>query len=151
LPDHVNGPTNVGAPIASGGYRTMEMVVAFVFFVVAGRDRDRCHAHAADAVLKEQHPLCCSCVERRFMIGRLALNARGGGMRRNYRATHARIYAKPQALWITWSIISTTQRYMHLSPAAIEGAIRLLESGKSVATSVATDRPRLLTRFARRL
>ena len=31
---------------------------------------------------------------------------------------------------------TTTQRYMHLSPAAIEGAIRLLEAG-SVAPSVA--------------
>jgi len=26
--------------------------------------------------------------------------------------------------------LSTTQRYMHLSPAAIEGAIRLLDQGK---------------------
>ncbi len=28
--------------------------------------------------------------------------------------------------------LSTTQRYMHLSPAAIEGAIRLLDQGKPV-------------------
>ena len=30
--------------------------------------------------------------------------------------------------------LSTTQRYMHLSPAAIEGAIRLLDQGKTVST-----------------
>ena len=34
--------------------------------------------------------------------------------------------------------LTTTQRYMHLSPAAIESAIRLLDSRESVATSVAT-------------
>jgi hypothetical protein len=33
--------------------------------------------------------------------------------------------------------LSTTQRYMHLSPAALEGAIRLLDLPR-VATSVAT-------------
>ena len=27
--------------------------------------------------------------------------------------------------------LATTQRYMHLSPAAIEGAIRLLDQGRS--------------------
>lgn len=31
--------------------------------------------------------------------------------------------------------ITTTQRYMHLSPAAIETAIRLLERDNSVATA----------------
>ncbi|HEV3056983.1 MAG TPA: tyrosine-type recombinase/integrase, partial [Vicinamibacterales bacterium] len=31
--------------------------------------------------------------------------------------------------------ITTTQRYMHLSPAAIDSAIRLLERGNSVATA----------------
>ena len=30
--------------------------------------------------------------------------------------------------------LSTTQRYMHLSPAAIEGAIRLLDQGKPVSS-----------------
>jgi integrase len=35
------------------------------------------------------------------------------------------------------SDLSTTQRYMHLSPAAVEAAIRLLD-GPGVATSVAT-------------
>jgi site-specific recombinase XerD len=34
--------------------------------------------------------------------------------------------------------ITTTQRYMHLSPAAIDSAIRLLEPGYSVATASAT-------------
>ena len=36
------------------------------------------------------------------------------------------------------SDLATTQRYMHLSPAAVEGAIRLLDSPGNVATSVAT-------------
>jgi len=31
--------------------------------------------------------------------------------------------------------LTTTQRYMHLSPAAIESAIRLLDRGNSVATA----------------
>jgi integrase len=34
--------------------------------------------------------------------------------------------------------LSTTQRYMHLSSAAVDGAIRLLEQRETVATSVAT-------------
>jgi integrase len=34
--------------------------------------------------------------------------------------------------------LSTTQRYMHLSPAAVESAIRLLDGQRPVATSVAT-------------
>lgn len=33
--------------------------------------------------------------------------------------------------------LSTTQRYMHLSPAAVESAIRLLDGTARVATSVA--------------
>jgi integrase len=36
--------------------------------------------------------------------------------------------------------LSTTQRYMHLSPAAIESAIRLLDRGNSVATTTAAER-----------
>jgi len=32
--------------------------------------------------------------------------------------------------------LSTTQRYMHLSPAAIEGAIRLLDQGRPISESV---------------
>jgi site-specific recombinase XerD len=32
--------------------------------------------------------------------------------------------------------LSTTQRYMHLSPAAINGAIRLLDSGRSISKPV---------------
>lgn len=32
--------------------------------------------------------------------------------------------------------LSTTQRYMHLSPAAIDAAIRLLETGTKVAAAV---------------
>ncbi|HEV3063318.1 MAG TPA: hypothetical protein VGY48_34050, partial [Vicinamibacterales bacterium] len=35
------------------------------------------------------------------------------------------------------SDLTTTQRYMHLSPAAVEGAIRLLDGQRPVATSVA--------------
>lgn len=35
--------------------------------------------------------------------------------------------------------ITTTQRYMHLSPAAIENAIRLLERGNIVATASAVS------------
>ena len=35
--------------------------------------------------------------------------------------------------------LGTTQRYMHLSPAAIEGAIRLLDRGNSVATTSAAS------------
>ena len=36
--------------------------------------------------------------------------------------------------------LGTTQRYMHLSPAAIEGAIRLLDQpiGNIVATAIAS-------------
>ena len=33
--------------------------------------------------------------------------------------------------------LSTTQRYMHLSPAAVESAIRLLDGPTAMATSVA--------------
>ena len=32
--------------------------------------------------------------------------------------------------------LSTTQRYMHLSPAALEGAIRLLDQGRPISESV---------------
>jgi site-specific recombinase XerD len=32
--------------------------------------------------------------------------------------------------------LATTQRYMHLSPAAIEGAIRLLDASRTAAGSV---------------
>ena len=32
--------------------------------------------------------------------------------------------------------LSTTQRYMHLSPAAIEGAIRLLDQGRTISNTV---------------
>ncbi|HYJ95607.1 MAG TPA: tyrosine-type recombinase/integrase, partial [Vicinamibacterales bacterium] len=32
--------------------------------------------------------------------------------------------------------LSTTQRYMHLSPAAIEGAVRLLDQGRPISESV---------------
>ena len=32
--------------------------------------------------------------------------------------------------------LSTTQRYMHLSPAALDAAIRLLETGTEVAAAV---------------
>ncbi|MCI0657648.1 MAG: tyrosine-type recombinase/integrase [Acidobacteria bacterium] len=32
------------------------------------------------------------------------------------------------------SNLSTTQRYMHLSPAAVEGAVRLLEQPSPVST-----------------
>ena len=35
--------------------------------------------------------------------------------------------------------LSTTQRYMHLSPAALDAAIRLLESGEEV-TSAAVEK-----------
>ena len=40
--------------------------------------------------------------------------------------------------------LTTTQRYMHLSPAAIEGAIRLLEM-RGPDKSGRHDRPELLT------
>lgn len=36
--------------------------------------------------------------------------------------------------------LSTTQRYMHLSPAAIDAAIRLLETGAEVAAAVERKR-----------
>ena len=43
--------------------------------------------------------------------------------------------------------LATTQRYMHLSPAAIEGAIRLLETPGSPPAVVATLWQRTLSRM----
>ncbi|MEM7287879.1 MAG: UbiX family flavin prenyltransferase [Actinomycetota bacterium] len=80
LADHVHGSRDIGAPIASGSFRTEGMIVApcsiKTLSAVATSFSSDLVARAADVTLKERRPLVLMVRETPFHLGHLRLMER---------------------------------------------------------------------------
>ena len=102
LADHVHGARDIGAPIASGSFRTAGMIVAPCSIkslsAVATSFSSDLVARAADVTLKERRPLVLMVRETPFHLGHLRLMERATEMGAVIYPPVPAFYNKPETL-----------------------------------------------------